>query len=69
MTPTFIDDIAFAMKYLFENFSTDIFHIVGTDSLSPYDAGKFIANAFNLDQKSVAIAKKLELERQADASR
>ena len=50
MTPTFIDDIAFAMKYLFENFSTDIFHIVGTDSLSPYDAGKFIANAFNLDQ-------------------
>ena len=49
ITPTFIDDIAFAMKYLFQNFTPEIFHIVGANSLSPYDAGKLIAKTFHLD--------------------
>lgn len=49
ITPTFIDDIAYALKYLFNNFSPEIYHIVGGDSLSPYDAGKLIAKTFNLD--------------------
>ena len=49
MTPTFIDDMAYSFKYLFVNFKPDIYHIVGSDSLSPYNAGKLIAKTFNLD--------------------
>src|SRR3989338_11444327 len=40
ITPTFIDDIALSMKHLFNNYSAEIFHIVGADSISPYQAGK-----------------------------
>lgn len=50
ITPTFVDDIAYSFGYLFENFSNDIFHIVGLDSLSPFDAGLKIAKIFNLNQ-------------------
>lgn len=53
ITPTFIDDIVFAMKYLFTYFSPEIYHIVGGDSLSPYDAGKLIAKTFRLDTSLV----------------
>lgn len=53
ITPTFIDDIAYAMRYLFNNFSSDIFHIVGADSLSPFNAGKLIAETFNLDSSFI----------------
>lgn len=50
MTPTLIDDIAYALKYLFMHFSGGVFHINGADSLSPYDAGKLIAKMYGLDQ-------------------
>lgn len=50
MTPTFIDDIAYAIKHLFVNFTPSIFHLVGADSLSPFAAGRQIAKNFNLDQ-------------------
>ena len=50
ITPTFIDDIAFALKYLFVNFSNEIFHIVGSDSLSPYELALQITRVFNLKQ-------------------
>lgn len=53
ITPTFVDDIAYSLDYLFQNYSPEIFHIVGADSLSPYEAGKFIANNFNLDQSLI----------------
>lgn len=53
MTPTFIDDIAQSFKYLFVNFTPDIYHIVGSDSFSPYDAGKLIARSFNLDSSLI----------------
>lgn len=49
MTPTFIDDIAYALKYLINNFSPEIFHINGGDSLSPYENGKLIAKIFGLN--------------------
>jgi len=48
MTPTFIDDIAYALKYLINNFSPEIFHIVGSKALSPYEAVKLIAKKFRL---------------------
>lgn len=53
MTPTLIDDIAYALKYLFMHFSGGVFHINGADSLSPYDAGKLIAKMYGLDQSLI----------------
>lgn len=53
ITPTFIDDIAFGLKYLFNHFSNEVFHLVGADSLSPYDAGKLIAKMFDLDESLI----------------
>lgn len=50
MTPTFIDDIAYAMRYLFAHFSPQIFHVVGQDSFSPFTIGKMIARTFYLDE-------------------
>lgn len=53
ITPTFIDDIAYGFKYLFANFSPGVFHLVGEDSLSPFDAGKLVAKTFRLDESFI----------------
>lgn len=53
MTPTFVDDIAYALKYLMNNYSPEIFHIVGADIVSPFAAGKLIAKTFGLDESLV----------------
>lgn len=53
MTPTLIDDIAYALKYLFVHFSSGVFHVNGADSLSPYDAGKLIAKTYGLDHNLI----------------
>lgn len=53
MTPTFIDDVAFGLKYLFNNFSPEIFHLVGADSFSPYEAALMVAEKFNLDKSLI----------------
>jgi len=50
ITPTFIDDISYGLKYLFNNFQPSIFHLVGADSLSPFYAGLTIAKIFNLNK-------------------
>ncbi|MDO8582971.1 MAG: SDR family oxidoreductase [bacterium] len=50
-TPTFIDDIAFALGSLINNDSQGIFHVVGSQSLTPFEASLLIAKIFNLDQK------------------
>ncbi|MCS6956227.1 MAG: NAD(P)-dependent oxidoreductase [Patescibacteria group bacterium] len=54
MTPTFIDDIACGLRYLINNFSNDIVHLVGTQSLSPYDAAVLIAEKFNLNKNLIS---------------
>ncbi|MCX7956102.1 MAG: NAD(P)-dependent oxidoreductase [Patescibacteria group bacterium] len=54
MTPTFIDDIAYGLRYLINNFSNDIVHLVGSQSLSPYDAAVLIAEKFNLDKNLIS---------------
>ncbi len=54
MTPTFIDDIAYGLKYLINNFSNEIFHLVGSKSLSPYEAALTIARLFKLDDKLIS---------------
>jgi dTDP-4-dehydrorhamnose reductase len=53
MTPTFIDDIAYGLKYLFNNYSPKIFHLVGSESLSPYEAALTVAEAFNFDKSLI----------------
>jgi dTDP-4-dehydrorhamnose reductase len=53
-TPTYIDDIASAIKFLVINNHHGLFHVVGNDSLSPYAAFKTIANIYNLDDSLIA---------------
>lgn len=54
ITPTFIDDIAYAFKYLFENFASGTYHIVGRESLSAYEAIIDICDVFSLDKNLVS---------------
>jgi len=49
MTPTFIDDIAYGLKHLINNYSPEIFHVVGSDNLSPYECAKLVAKVFGLN--------------------
>ncbi len=53
ITPTFIDDIANALGYLIDNYSPEIYHLVGSDSMSPYEAGLKIARHYNLDSSLI----------------
>lgn len=53
LTFSFIDDIAYAFKHLFSHYSPEIFHIVGVDSLSGYEAIHTIGRVFALDTSHV----------------
>jgi len=53
ITPTYIDDIAYGIKYLLNNYSPEIYHLVGANSLSPYESGLAIINAFKLDKNLI----------------
>lgn len=53
ITPTFIDDIAYTLKYLINNYSPEVFHVVGASSHSPFAAAKLIAQTFRLDESLV----------------
>lgn len=53
-TPTFIDDIAGGLKLLIENSSQGIFHLVGSQSLTPLDAGKIITRVFGLEDTLIS---------------
>jgi len=62
IVPTFIDDIAYALNKLFRkkfnqkpdlNFNPEIFHLVGSQAISPYDFGNIIAKAFGLDESLI----------------
>lgn len=52
-TPTYIDDIAFAIDGLIENNLQGIFHVVGSQSLTPYEASLLIAKEFRLDSSKI----------------
>lgn len=54
ITPTFIDDIAFGLRYLMENFAPHIYHLVGKTSLSPYASALAIADTFGLDKTLIS---------------
>lgn len=49
MCPTYIDDIAGALQSIIEKSATGIFHITGSQVVTPYEAAQKIAYAFDLD--------------------
>ncbi len=53
-TPTYIDDIAFAIDVLIKNNLQGIFHVVGSQSLTPYEAAVLIAKEFDLDMPQIS---------------
>lgn len=52
-TPTLIDDIVFALEELIKNNSQGIFHVTGSQSLTPYDSAILIAKEFGLDSSKI----------------
>lgn len=52
--PTFIDDIAYAIDSLIKNDTTGIYHAVGSQALTPYEAAIKIAEEFGLDSGLVS---------------
>jgi dTDP-4-dehydrorhamnose reductase len=52
--PTFIDDIAHALDTLIAKNQTGIFHVTGSQSLTPYEAAFLIAEKFDLDASFIA---------------
>jgi dTDP-4-dehydrorhamnose reductase len=59
-TPTFIDDVAKAIKFLVINNKFGIYHVVGSDSLSPFNAAKIIAQVYGQDEKNITPTKLYE---------
>ena len=53
MTPTFVDDFAYAIDAVIANKATGIFHTVGSQAITPYDAIKTIGKVFGLDASYV----------------
>lgn len=48
-SPTFIDDIAYSLDALIKNTVEGIYHVTGSQALSPYDAALVIAKEFGLN--------------------
>ncbi len=53
MTPTFVDDIAFGIDAVIKDNATGIYHLVGDQSLSPYDAFQLLAEKFGYDKNLI----------------
>jgi dTDP-4-dehydrorhamnose reductase len=49
VTPAFVDDLANALKTLVEEKETGIYHVVCSNSTTPFDLAKIIAEKFGLD--------------------
>jgi dTDP-4-dehydrorhamnose reductase len=52
-TPTYIDDIVNALDYLSENNKDGIYHVVGSECLSPFAASIVIAAEFGCDVSNI----------------
>jgi dTDP-4-dehydrorhamnose reductase len=53
-TPTYIDDIAFALDKIIETDAMGMYHVVGSQSLTPYDAALLIAEHAGLDRSLIS---------------
>lgn len=51
--PTFIDDIAFVLKRLIENKEEGIFHVFGSQTISPYEGVLEMADIFALNKNLI----------------
>lgn len=54
ITPTYIDDVARVIRVLVGNEASGIYHAVGSEALSPYDAAVLIAKTHRLDESKIA---------------
>ncbi len=50
MTPTFADDLSYALEIIINKESLGIFHAVGSQFVSPFEAGVIISNIFGFDK-------------------
>lgn len=53
-TPTFIDDVAFAIKNLIKKDALGIYHVAGSQFLTPFEGAILIAKAFDLNQSLIS---------------
>lgn len=53
MSPTFIDDFVFSIDKLIESESEGIFHTVGSQFITPFEAANLIAEKFELDKSLI----------------
>jgi len=53
MTPTFIDDIAHALDVLIQKNAEGLFHVVGGEHLSPFEAALSIGKTFKLNSNLI----------------
>ena len=60
MTPTFIDDIAGALNVLIQTDQSGIFHVVGSQTVTPFEAAIKIARVFDLDSSYIEKATRAE---------
>ncbi|MBP6882349.1 MAG: sugar nucleotide-binding protein [Candidatus Levybacteria bacterium] len=51
--PTLIDDFAYGLEAMFSSSENGIFHLVGSSTVSPFEAAQMIANKFDLDASLV----------------
>jgi len=51
--PTYIDDIAIALEKLITIAASGIYHVVGSQAISPFDAAKVVAKAYGYDARLV----------------
>lgn len=54
ITPTFIDDLSFALDGLLKQNAAGIYHIAGSEPVSVYDAANMVANTFGLDASLIS---------------
>lgn len=57
-TPTFIDDIAYALDLMFKKVTPGIFHVVGSQSLTPLEATEMILSTFQLKGEIKEVTRK-----------
>ena len=60
MTPTFIDDFVYAIDSLVKTKQNGIFHTVGDQFISPFDAATLIARKFSLDKNLISQTSRAE---------
>lgn len=69
ITPTFIDDVVKVLDIIFNKKPLGVFHLVGSQPLSPFELAKKIANVFDLDQQLIEPSSLDELVKISDRPR